>query len=111
MRITINFSREEKHVIAKSVDANLLEDYKEVTFDEFGSVVYDPAGEIEINLKDTFVFDLISKIESVIDIFTGFAKRWFGKTETKMYNELGEEIVKVYNSDGGYTIKRKRDIE
>lgn len=99
MKIKIEFTQEEKMIIANAVaNEQIILENKEVAKGKFGDATYDPSGYIEINITTKFiaafgglVSSIYNMIKSMFFMYESFIETWFD-TETKEYDKDGNEI-------------------
>lgn len=72
MKIKIEFEKKEKIEIINALECPLLEDKKEGCKGKFGSFIYDPEGNIDIELKTEFILAYTSVIKSAMGLIKSF---------------------------------------
>lgn len=98
MKIKIEFTQEEKVAIADAVECPLVDDKKEGCKGKFGTVIYDPKGSIEFDIKSSFILAYVTIIKSAVLLiksfmvtFEHFTKEWLEDIEPIEFEEKKEK--------------------
>lgn len=100
MKIKIEFTKKEKGAIADTFDCSLENDHVKGSKGKFGTAIYDPDGEIMINLKTDFILSAIKLIKSFILPYLAFVKEWcnieeIDSRQIKTYKDLKELNIPI----------------
>lgn len=94
MKIKIEFTKKEKEAIADTFDCSLENDHAKGSKGKFGTAIYDPDGEIFINLKADFILSAVKLIKSFISPYLEFAKEWLDNIEDIQVIKADEKAKK-----------------
>lgn len=111
MKIKVEFTQFEKAVIADLAEDKLDRDLREVCTGDFGHVVYNPEGSIDVELKSEFISDICDKLTSLKFLFRSLIEKWDKNTKNRMFDKDGTEVVLVHNPDGTHTIGPASEVE
>lgn len=116
MKIKIEFTKEEKGAIADTFDCSLENDHVKGSKGKFGTAIYDPDGEISINLKADFILSAIKLIKSFISPYLAFVKEWcniedIDSNQIKTYKDLKELNIPIEILNNGFYYKDSEGFE